>query len=41
MVGDGVPVMPVKDGTRDLLCCNRGKSWMPAFAGMTGDGVAV
>jgi hypothetical protein len=22
-------------GIRDFLCCNKGKSWIPAFAGMT------
>ena len=28
-------VMPAKAGIHDLLCANEGKSWMPAFAGMT------
>jgi hypothetical protein len=27
--------MPAKAGIRDLSSRNEGKSWMPAFAGMT------
>jgi hypothetical protein len=29
------PVMPAPAGIHDFLCCNEGKSWIPAFAGMT------
>jgi len=28
--------MPVKAGIHDFLCRNKKKSWIPAFAGMTG-----
>jgi hypothetical protein len=28
--------MPAQAGIHDFLCCNEGKSWVPAFAGMTG-----
>ena len=31
------PVMPAKAGIHDFLCCNEGKSWVPAGAGMTRD----
>jgi hypothetical protein len=30
------PVMPAKASIHDFLCCNEGKSWIPACAGMTG-----
>jgi len=29
-------VMPAQAGIHDFLCCNEGKSWIPACAGMTG-----
>jgi hypothetical protein len=35
---DSPPVMPAHAGIHDLLCCNEDKSWIPAFAGMTGAG---
>jgi hypothetical protein len=28
--------MPAMAGIHDLLCWHEGKSWIPAFAGMTG-----
>jgi hypothetical protein len=28
--------MPAKAGNRGFLCCDKGKSRIPAFAGMTG-----
>jgi len=28
--------MPAKAGIDDFLCCDEDKSWIPAFAGMTG-----
>jgi hypothetical protein len=34
----GTPVMPAQAGIHDFLFCDEGKSWMPAFAGMTGGG---
>ena len=30
--------MPAHAGIHDLLCCDEDKSWIPAFAGMTGVG---
>ena len=30
------PVMPAQAGIHDFRCCNKDKSWIPAFAGMTG-----
>jgi hypothetical protein len=27
--------MPAKAGIHDFLGCDKGKSWIPAFAGMT------
>jgi len=27
--------LPAKAGIHDFLCCNEGKSWMPAYAGKT------
>jgi hypothetical protein len=30
------PVIPAKAGIHNFLCCNEDKSWIPAFAGMTG-----
>jgi hypothetical protein len=28
--------MPAQAGIHDFLCCDKDKSWIPAFAGMTG-----
>jgi len=34
------PVMPAKAGIHAFPCCDKDKSWMPAFAGMTDRPVA-
>jgi len=31
-----LPVMPANAGIHDFLWRDKGKSWIPAFAGMTG-----
>jgi hypothetical protein len=36
LFGDTHPVMPAQAGIHDFLCCDKDKSWIPAFAGMTG-----
>ena len=38
MPRDRHPVMPAQAGIHALLCCNKGKAWIPARAGTTGDG---
>ena len=38
MIGVRPPVMPAKAGIHAFLCRNKGKAWIPAFAGMTGRG---
>ncbi len=39
--GRRADVMPANAGIHDFPCRDKGKSWIPAFAGMTGFGSLV